>query len=166
MKPTGSPKEPRLRFAEPRDAREIVRLIKELAEYEKDPAAAIAKPEEIERQMRSERPHFECILAEVNDTAVGFALFFSNYSTWQGKPGMYLEDLFVDPKQRGTGIGKKLLRKLAEICRERGYGRLEWQVMTWNKTAIDFYDAIGAQRLDGWDKYRLSGDALKNLYEI
>ena len=151
------------RFATPGDASEIVRLIKELAEYEKDPDAATATTEELEKQMASEKPPFECILTEIGGKAVGFALFFRNYSTWQGKPGMYLEDLFVQPDQRGSGIGKNLLKKLGEICRERGYGRMEWQVLNWNKPAIDFYDSLGAKPLGDWTKYRLSGDDLQKL---
>jgi GNAT superfamily N-acetyltransferase len=156
-------KEPQLRFAKPDDAAEIVRLIKELAEYEKDPDAVIAKPEGLAAQMESDHPPFECVLAEIGGKKVGFALFFQSYSTWQGKPGMYLEDLFVQPDQRGTGIGRKLLHKLADICRERGYGRMEWQVLTWNQPAIDFYNAMGAEQLDEWRKYRISGDALQKL---
>jgi len=155
--------EPQLRFAEPKDAPEIVRMIKELAEYEKDPDSATAKPEDLAKQMESERPPFECIVAEVGGKAVGFALFFPSYSTWQGKPGLYLEDLYVQPDQRGGGIGKKLLHKLADVCRERGYGRMEWQVLHWNQPAIDFYQSIGAQPFDEWKKYRISGDALQNL---
>src|SRR5262249_1937120 len=136
---------------------------KELAEYEKDPNAATAKVEELEKQLASEKPPFECVLAEVHGKAVGFALFFSNYSTWQGKPGMYLEDLFVQPDQRGTGVGKKLLKRLGEICHERGYGRMEWQVLNWNTLATDFYDRLGAKPVKDWTKYRLEGDALQKL---
>src|ERR1043166_9488450 len=99
------------RFAVPKDAPEIVRLIKELAEYEKEPEEATAKPEELAAQMESEKPPFECVLAERGSRAIGFALFFANYSTWQGKPGMYLEDLFVEPTERGGGVGKKLLKR-------------------------------------------------------
>ncbi|PIR83829.1 GNAT family N-acetyltransferase [Candidatus Kaiserbacteria bacterium CG10_big_fil_rev_8_21_14_0_10_51_14] len=156
-------KEPRLRFANSTDAPEIVRMIKELAEYEKEPDSVTATPEELAKQMESNRPPFECILVEVEGKAVGFALFFPNYSTWQGKPGMYLEDLYVQPDQRGGGVGKKLLHRLADICRERGYGRMEWQVLSWNQPAIDFYQSIGAQPLDEWKKYRISGDALQSL---
>ncbi len=156
-------KELMIRFAKPNDAAEIVRLIKELATYEKDPDAAVAKPEDLAAQMKSEKPPFECILAEVNNKVVGFALFFQNYSTWQGLPGLFLEDLYVQPEHRGSGIGKRLLHELAEICRIRNYGRMEWEVLTWNKLAIDFYNSLGAELIDEKYKCRLSGNYLQKL---
>lgn len=113
-------------------------------------------------QMESKEPPFECILAEVDNKIVGFGLFFQNYSTWQGRPGLFLEDLYVEPNHRGTGIGKKLLRKLADICLERNYGRMEWEVRSDNQPAIDFYDSLGAEILDK-KKCRLSGNGLQRL---
>jgi len=153
-----------IRFATANDAPEIVRLIKELAKYEKDPDAATATPEDLAAQMESAQPPFECILAEVDNKIVGFALFFQHYCTWQGRPGLFLEDLYVEPNHRRTGIGKKLLRKLAEICRQRNYGRMEWDVMSWNQLAIDFYNSLGAELLSDKRKYRLGSDGLQRLW--
>jgi GNAT superfamily N-acetyltransferase len=134
-----------------------------MAVYEKDPDATIAKPEDVAAQMKSANPPFECILAVVDSKIVGFALFFQNYSTWQGRPGLFLEDLYVQPEYRGTGIGKKLLRRLADICRERNYGRMEWEVLDWNQPAIDFYKSLGAEMINGKKKCRLNADSLVNL---
>jgi GNAT superfamily N-acetyltransferase len=163
MKNSIQQKEPTFRFAEARDATEIVRMVKELANYEKDSDSATATPEDLTKQLESPRPPFECILVEIGTKVVAFALFFQNYSTWQGKPGMYLEDLHVQPDQRGSGIGKRLLHKLGDICRERGYGRMEWQALSWNQPALDFYKSLGAESLDEWRKYRVSGEALQKL---
>jgi GNAT superfamily N-acetyltransferase len=138
-------------------------MVKGLAAYVKNPDAVTAKPEDLSAQMESAKPPFECILAEVDNKIVGFALFFPNYSTWQGLPGLFLEDLYVQPNHRGAGIGKKLLGKLAEISRERNYGRMEWEVLLWNQLAIDFYDSLGAKFISNKKKCRLEGDSLQRL---
>ncbi len=151
-----------IRFAKPDDATDIVRLIKELARFEGQPDAAIVTPEGLRRQLQSERPPFECLIAEEGGTVVAFALYLQAYSTWQGKPYMHLEDIFVVPEQRSAGIGKALFQMLQEICLARSYGRLEFQVLDWNKRAIRFYTSLGAEPLEEWTKYRLSGEALRN----
>jgi GNAT superfamily N-acetyltransferase len=145
----------------------ILSLIGELAEYEKEPQAAIATSEQVERALFGEiagrRPLSECFIGEVDGVPQGFALFFLNYSTWTGKPGLYLEDLFVRPAARGVGLGKALFIHLAKIAVERGCGRYEWSVLDWNTPALDFYKAMGAVAMDGWTVHRLSGDALVKL---
>lgn len=151
-----------IRFAQAKDASEIIRMFKELAEYENDTYAVTVKPEHLAVQMDSTIPPFECILAEVDNKIVGFGLFFQNFSSWQGRAGLFLEDLYVESNYRGTGIGKKLLRKLADICRQRNYGHMEWDVLSWNQSAIDFYDSLGAEILDK-KKCRLSGVGLQRL---
>ncbi len=151
-----------VRFAQASDAPVIVNFIKELARYEKMPEAATASSEEIAIQMQSMKPPFECLLAEIDNVAIGFALFFQNYSTWQGQPGLFLEDLFVQEEYRGRGIGTKLLKKLADVCIERDYGRMEWEVMPWIQPALEFYASIGSEILDK-KKCRLAGDALMRL---
>jgi GNAT superfamily N-acetyltransferase len=156
---------PQIRFANPDDAPTIHAFICELAEYEREPDAVEATPETLRQQLSSPRPPFECLLAEVDGEAVGFALFFQNYSTWRGKPGIYLEDLFVPPRLRGNGIGRALLQSLAAIACQRGCPRMEWSVLDWNQTAFDFYKGIGAQRLDQWVLCRITDGALKRLAE-
>lgn len=152
-----------IRFARSNEAEDIVRLIKELAVFEREPDAVKVTPQEIEREMMSQSPAFECLIAKEEGEVVGFALFFNTYSTWLGKRCMHLEDIYVMPAYQGRGIGVSLLRKLFEICREREYGRMEWQVLKWNIDAIKLYKSLGAVPLDEWVKYRLSEDALRNL---
>ncbi len=152
-----------VRSAGPSDAMTLHRLVVALATYEKEPDAVEATPQDYRRQLEAAQPPFECLLAEVEGEAVGFALFFPNYSTWQGRQGLYLEDLFVQPEHRGCGIGRALFRRLAVIAAERGYGRVEWKVLHWNTLAIDFYRALGAQPLEDWGAWRLAGTALADL---
>jgi GNAT superfamily N-acetyltransferase len=149
-----------IRRATAADAATIHRFICELAAYEREPDAVEATVEGLAAQMSLPVPPFECLMAELDGQPVGFALTFTNYSTWKGRPGLFLEDLFVTPEHRGKGIGLGLLRALAAIAVERGYGRMEWNVLTWNQPAIDFYEALHAEPLDEWRTYRLTGAAL------
>ena len=141
----------------------ILAFIRSLAAYARAPASAIATEADLEKYGFSDNPLFFCLIAEHDGSPAGFALYFFNYSTWTGKPGIYLEDLFVEPELRGLGIGKALLLKVAAIAKERGCLRLQWAVLDWNTTAIDFYQAMGAEFLDEWRSVRVSGEALKRL---
>lgn len=152
-----------IRPARPADATELHRLIVALATYEREPDAVELTPERLREQLAAERPPFECLLAELDDRVVGFALHFANYSTWRGRPGLYLEDLFVEPAHRARGIGHRLLVELARLAVARGCGRMDWMVLDWNTPAIDFYRRIGARPVDGWVAHRLTGDALLAL---
>ena len=152
-----------IRRATAADADLIHHFIVELARYEKEPDAVACTAADLARQLAAERPPFECLIAEADGMPAGFALFFHNYSTWRGRPGLYLEDLFVLPTQRGSGIGKQLLGALAAIAVERGCARMEWSILDWNQPAIDFYLALGATPMDGWTTYRLSGSPLAGL---
>ena len=152
-----------LRPAGPADAPEIHRLIAALAAYEREPEAVEVTPAMLRAQLASERPPFECLIAEADGAVVGFALYFHNYSTWRGRPGLYLEDLFVEPAQRGRGIGRRLLAALAQIAEARGCARMEWMVLDWNSPAIALYQALGARPVAGWSTYRLTGQALVDL---
>ncbi|WP_310474815.1 GNAT family N-acetyltransferase [Sandarakinorhabdus sp.] len=152
-----------IRFATPADIPAIHQLIVELAIYEKEPDAVKATHADLDRALFGERPVAECVLAEQDGQPVGLALFFTNFSTWTGKPGLYLEDLFVQPTARGSGTGKALLAHLAQICVARGYSRFEWSVLDWNTPAIGFYTSLGAKLMDGWTVMRLDGDALSKL---
>jgi GNAT superfamily N-acetyltransferase len=147
----------------PQDCEKILELIKDLAEYEKAPHEVKATVKDLEATLFSSQPSAFCDLAKVDGETVGFAIWFLNYSTWQGKYGIYLEDLFVKPEFRGAGYGKDLLKHLAKLCIENGYGRLQWWVLDWNKPAIDFYLSLGAKAMDEWTVFRVSGDALKKL---
>lgn len=147
-----------IRFAQSSDVKTILELIKELAEYEKLSDRVIATEEKLERSIFGNEKFVEILLAEVNNKSVGYALFFKNYSTFLGKPGIYLEDLFVKPSYRGKGIGKALLRKIISIAKERNYGRVEWSVLDWNLSAIDFYKKMGAEPLEEWKVFRLTSD--------
>lgn len=153
-----------LRPATEADLDTIVELIHALAEYEREPEAVRLDPEEMRRHLFGPRPYAQVILAETGDGAsAGFALFFHNFSTWEGKPGIYLEDLFVRPEFRGQGYGKALLAELARLAVERGCARLEWAVLDWNEPSIQFYRALGAVPMDEWTTYRLGGEALTTL---
>lgn len=152
-----------IRFAAEADADLILEFIRALAEYEKLSHEVVATSDDIRASMFGEKAYAECLLAMDGDRALGFALFYNNYSTFLGKPGLYLEDLFVKPEERGRGVGKQLFAELASIARKRGLARLEWWVLDWNKPAIDFYDSLGAEAMDDWTVYRLSGDALARL---
>ncbi len=153
-----------LRPALENDLDTIIELIHALAEYEREPDAVLLDREELRRHLFGARPYAEVVLAETAEgTSAGFALFFHNFSTWLGKPGLYLEDLFVRPTLRGQGFGKALLVELARIAVERGCGRLEWSVLDWNEPSIGFYKALGAVPMDEWTTFRVTGEALVAL---
>jgi GNAT superfamily N-acetyltransferase len=153
-----------LRPARESDLDTIIELIHALADYEREPEAVHLDRAQLRDHLFGTRPFAEVILAETaDDESAGFALFFHNFSTWEGKPGIHLEDLFVRPEYRGAGYGKALLIELARIAVERGCARLEWSVLDWNEPSIQFYKALGAMPMDEWTTYRLTGDALSNL---
>jgi GNAT superfamily N-acetyltransferase len=153
----------RIRAATPEDIPEILALIRELADYEKEPDAAVATAADLMRDGFTEPKRFHCLVAEDEGAVAGFALYFYNYSTWRGHAGIYLEDLFVRPAHRGKGVGKALLTAVAKIAVEEGCPRLEWAVLDWNKPAIEFYERVGAVALTEWTIMRMSGDALDAL---
>jgi GNAT superfamily N-acetyltransferase len=153
----------RLQPATERDVPLILELIKRLAEYERLAEHVTATEDKLRTSLFGPDRAAEVVLAYVGDEAAGYALWFYNYSTFLGEPGLYLEDLFVDPKWRGLGIGKALLRHLGSVAVARGCGRMEWVVLDWNELAIGFYRGLGAEPLDGWHVFRLTGDALKRL---
>ena len=152
-----------IRPAEPEDVPTIARFIRALAEYERLAHEVIAREEDLRQNLFGPRPYAEVAIAEEEGEPVGFALFFHNFSTFLGKPGLYLEDLFVLPQHRGKGHGEALLRHLARLALERGCGRFEWCVLDWNAGAIRFYERIGAVALSDWRIYRLTGEALTRL---
>jgi GNAT superfamily N-acetyltransferase len=152
-----------IRAATSADIPAIHRLIVELAIYEREPDAVKATHDDLHAALFGPRAVAECVLAEADGVAVGLALFFTNFSTWTGKPGLYLEDLFVMPEARGQGLGKALLVHLAGIAVARGYGRFEWSVLDWNTPAIEFYRALGARPMDEWTVMRVDGAALRAL---
>lgn len=141
----------------------IRQLIKELAEYERDPQAAVVTEDDLLRDGFGERPLFHVVIAQWDGQPAGFAFYFFNYSTWQGRPGLYLEDLFVRPALRGRGIGAALLRHLAGIALQNNCGRFVWQVLDWNEPAIRFYESLGARVLKPWLTMRVDGEALRRL---
>ena len=147
------------RFADKKDCGKILDFIKQLAEYEKMSDEVVAT-EELLQEWIFEKQKAEVIFALENEKEVGFALFFHNFSTFLGRAGIYLEDLFVLPQYRGKGYGKGLLKQLAKIAVERGCGRLEWSCLDWNKPSIDFYLSLGAVPMEEWTVYRLTGDTL------
>ncbi len=152
-----------IRYATKADVPRIHQLIKDLAEYEKAPLEAKASLEQIEASLFSTNPHAFCHVVDVDGEVVGISIWFLNYSTWLGKPGIYLEDLYIDPAFRGKGFGLSLLRELAKICIEREYERLQWWVLDWNQPSIEFYKSLGAVPMDEWTVFRLSGEALTKL---
>ena len=153
-----------IREARPDDASLIVQFIRDLAEYEREPQAAVVTEQDILRDGFSGSDRmFWVLFAEWNGEPVGFAFYFFNYSTWIGRPGLYLEDLFVRPSARGKGAGKALLAKLAQIAIEKNCYGMRWQVLDWNQPAIDFYDSLGGQMLKEWITVRLMGEPLKEL---
>ena len=155
-------KEVTFRFAERKDCALILDFIKKLADYEKLSDEVVANESLLEEWI-FDKKKAEVIFAVVDGKEVGFALFFHNFSTFLGRAGIYLEDLFVLEEYRGNGYGKALLKKLAQITRERGCGRLEWCCLDWNTPSVDFYLALGAERMDDWTTFRLSGDTLTNF---
>lgn len=153
-----------MRRAVESDLDTIIELIHGLADYEREPDAVVLDREELRRHLFGPRPYAEVIIAETAEGgSAGFALFFHNFSTWAGKPGIYLEDLFVRPEMRGHGYGKALLAELARLAVERGCARLEWSVLDWNEPSITFYKALGAVAMDEWTGYRVTGEALDAL---
>ncbi|MEK4242253.1 GNAT family N-acetyltransferase [Janibacter sp. FSL W8-0316] len=174
---------PDIRPATPEDLPDLIRLVKDLATYEKEPDAAVATEEDFRAALfptgKSASPMAWCHVAEAGEgdvlsrdagaskgrdrQVVGMALWFLTFSTWTGRHGIHLEDLYVEPRHRGSGLGKALLETLAQECRDRGYPRLEWSVLRWNAPSIAFYDSLDATPQDGWLTYRLDGDALEAL---
>ena len=154
-----------LRPATAADVPVILGLIRGLAVYERAPDAVTATEEDLLRDGFGPSPRFHVVLAEWGGEAVGFAFYFHNYSTWQGRPGLYLEDLFVMPEHRGRGIGKALLVHLARIAVAEGCGRYQWQVLDWNTPAIEFYEAMGGSVQKEWLTVRVEGDRLRQLAE-
>jgi diamine N-acetyltransferase len=150
-----------IRAARPDDSALIFALVRELADYEKLTHEVDATPEAIAAALFAREPRLFCDIAEWNGEAVGFAIWFLNFSTFRGRHGIYLEDIFVRPAYRKKGIGRALLARLAARCVEQGYARFEWSVLDWNKPSIDFYRSIGAQVMDEWKICRMSGEALK-----
>jgi GNAT superfamily N-acetyltransferase len=157
-----------IRPATANDIPVILDFIRELAEYEREPQAAVATNEDLLRDgfTPNVAPKFRVVVAEWEGRSAGFALFFYNYSTWQGRPGLYLEDLFVRPLFRGKGIGKALLLHLAKIAVKENCGRFQWQVLDWNTPALDFYKSLGAEVMKEWLTMRVENDALKRMAEM
>jgi GNAT superfamily N-acetyltransferase len=152
-----------IRDATPADAHEIAQLIRELAEYEKLTHEIALDADRMREHLFGARPYAEVILSEHEGAVTGMAFFFMSYSTFQSKPGLYLEDLFVRPEYRGLGHGKGLLVRLAQLAVERDCARMEWRVLDWNEPSIRFYESLGAVALPDWTTYRLAGEALARL---
>lgn len=150
-----------VRAATPADVQAVLGFVRELAEYEKAADQVVATEENLREDLFGPRPICEAIIGEVDGAAQGFALFFHNYSTWVGRRGLYLEDLYVRPSARGCGLGKALFERVAQIAVERGCQRMDWMVLDWNTSAHEFYRAMGAGGMDEWTMWRLKGDALK-----
>jgi len=153
----------KIRPARKEEVGKVLQLIHDLAHYEKAPNEVEATEKELLATIFIDNPKVFCDVVEVDGEIVGMAIWFLNYSTWQGKHGIYLEDLFIKPEYRGHGYGKALLKHLAKICDEKGYGRFQWWVLDWNSPAIEFYRSLGAVAMDEWTVYRVSGNALKEL---
>lgn len=154
-----------IRPAVAEDVPQILSFIRALAEYEREPEAVTATESDLLRDGFGPNPYYWCLIAEHNGAPAGFALCFYSYSTWLGKPGVYLEDLFVLPEFRGLGIGKALLQRAAAVALDKDFPRLGWEVLDWNTPAVEFYRAMGAEFLDTWRNVRVSGEALKRLAE-
>jgi GNAT superfamily N-acetyltransferase len=152
-----------LRPATPDDVPQILAFIRDLATYEREPDAVLATEADLLRDGFGETKRFHCIIAEADTQAAGFALYFYSYSTWEGRPGIYVEDLYVCPEHRGKGIGKALLTRVAAIAVAEGCPRLEWSVLDWNQPSIDFYHSLGAVMKSEWKGMRVSGTALFSL---
>ena len=152
-----------IRRATRADLPQILSFIRALAAYERAPEAAVATIADLERDGFGPRPFYFCLMAEHDGQPAGFALYFFNYSTWVGRPGIYIEDLFVAPELRGQGIGKALLQRVAAVAVEQGCQRVQWQVLDWNTPAVEFYRAMGGEFLDEWRNVRVGGEALKHL---
>jgi GNAT superfamily N-acetyltransferase len=154
---------PTIREAIPADIPQILIFIRALATYEREPDAVTATEADLLSHGFGPNPFYFCLIAEHENQPAGFAFYFFNYSTWKGRPGLYLEDLFVQPEFRGLGIGRALLEKVAAVAVEKDCPRLQWEVLDWNTPAIEFYRAMGAEFLDEWRNVRVSGEALKRL---
>ena len=154
-----------IRPARVEDVPVILELIRDLATYERAPDQVAATEEQLSDVLFGERPSAEVLLAFEGKSPIGFAVFFYNFSTWLGRPGLYLEDLFVKPEKRGKGYGRALLVDLAKIARDRGCGRMEWAVLDWNEPAIKFYRALGAKSMEEWTVFRLTRDGIARLAE-
>lgn len=154
---------PSIRTASEQDAGIILGFIRELAIYEREPDAVLASEEDIAGALRDPETTTQAVICESGDEPVGFALYFLSFSTWLGRNGLYLEDLYVPPEHRGKGFGTALLKHLARIAVARNCGRFEWNVLDWNEPAIRFYEALGAKPLNEWIGYRLDGQALLDL---
>lgn len=152
-----------LRRADPKDLPEILQRIRDLAAYEREPDAVETTVADLDAALFGPEPAVFAHVVEAEGRIAGVAVWFLNFSTWTGKHGIYLEDLYVDPASRGRGYGAALLRELARICAERGYQRIDWSVLKWNTPSIGFYDSLGAAPMDEWVGYRLSDTALKTL---
>ena len=153
----------KIRSARVTDVPIILQLIRDLASYERAPNDVTANEEQLVDVLFGKKPAAEVLLAFENETPVGFAVFFHNFSTWLGRPGLYLEDLFVKPEKRGKGYGHALLVDLAKIARDRGCGRMEWAVLDWNDPAIQFYRKLGAKPMEEWTVFRLTRDGIAKL---
>ncbi|WP_028671881.1 GNAT family N-acetyltransferase [Saccharospirillum impatiens] len=152
-----------IRLARPDDVTHILRFINELADYEKLAHEVVATEEKLTETLFSGKPAAEVLIAERDGKPVGMALFFSNYSTFLAQPGIHLEDLYVQPDQRGSGVGKALITSLAQLAVERDCGRLEWNVLDWNEPARQFYRSLGASALEGWITKRVTGESLQAM---
>jgi GNAT superfamily N-acetyltransferase len=155
-----------IRAATEADVPQILAFIRALAAYEREPDAVTATEANLLRDGFGSNPFYFCLIAETDGLPAGFALYFFNYSTWLGRPGLYLEDLFVQPEYRGMGIGKALLQRVAAIAIEKGCPRLQWEVLDWNTPAVDFYSAMGAEFMDTWRNVRITGEALRTLAAV
>lgn len=153
----------KIRPAKREEVGEVLQLIQDLATYEKAPDQVEASRDDLLNTIFAKEPRVFCDLVEVDGQIAGMAIWFLNYSTWQAKHGIYLEDLYIKPEFRARGYGKALLKHLAQICDKEGYGRLQWWVLDWNSPAIEFYRSFGAEAMDEWTVYRTSGQALKDL---
>ena len=152
-----------IREAQSHDVADILRLIKDLALYEKAPQEVVATDAHLTQALFSPNPHVFAHVIEAEERVIGVAIWFLNFSTWQGRHGIYLEDLYIEPEYRGRGYGLEMLKHLAKICIERGYGRFQWWVLDWNSPSIEFYKSQGAVAMDEWTVFRVSGDALNKL---
>jgi GNAT superfamily N-acetyltransferase len=155
-----------IRPAQESDCEQIARFVHALAEYERLAHECVADAESVRVQLFCDQPKAEALIAEWEGEPVGFALYFTNFSTFLMKPGMHLEDVFVYPDHRGKGIGKAFFKVLAEICVERGYGRFEWSVLDWNEPSIKFYESLGATAMRDWFNFRLSGESLQKIADL
>jgi len=152
--------------ATPEDVSTICGLIQELAEFERLGDQFVATDERLRESLFGVRPYAEVLMARLGQESIGFALFFHNFSTFRAQPGIYLEDLYIRPAYRGHGYGEQLLRHIAHLAVERGCGRFEWSVLDWNQRAVGFYKALGAEPLDDWTMFRVSGDNLNKLAQL